>query len=70
MLKRSGNSLEGKTVIELGSGCVLHKVDLSHTLNNIVRTGLAGIVAAMLGGSVVVTDQACVLWDLHLSFVY
>ncbi|KAJ7499226.1 putative methyltransferase-domain-containing protein [Mycena latifolia] len=44
LVKQGPNSLQGKNVLELGSG-----------------TGLVGLVAAMLGGSVCLTDQAPLL---------
>ncbi|KAJ7937345.1 putative methyltransferase-domain-containing protein [Mycena leptocephala] len=44
LVNRGPNSLEGKQVLELGSG-----------------TGLVGLVAAMLGGTVYLTDQAPLL---------
>jgi len=49
-------------VVEIGSGCVaLLHVNLIHLSDEgCSRTGLAGIVASMLGGSVWVTDQAYV----------
>ena len=44
MVRGGLNSLEGKIVVELGSG-----------------TGLVGLVAALLGAQVYVTDQAYVV---------
>ncbi|KAJ7688430.1 putative methyltransferase-domain-containing protein [Mycena rosella] len=44
LVKQGPNSLQGKNILELGSG-----------------TGLVGLVAAMLGGTVCLTDQAPLL---------
>ncbi|KAF7353054.1 Protein-lysine N-methyltransferase EFM6 [Mycena venus] len=51
LVKRGSNSLQGKNVLELGSG-----------------TGLVGLVAAMLGGTVCLTDQASVYFSSGLGF--